>query len=392
RLGRPKSKILYGPDEEFAIGKCKVLRKSDQDRALIIAGGITVFESLAACDQLQKENISVRLIDLFSVQPIDREELIASARAAGRIVVTVEDHYEHGGLGDAVLSALAEERVQVHKLAVREIAHSGKAAELIEKYGISSGHIVNAVKSALALPRDTSGVAGSKRSLKKSPSPAIIGKNIKPTQQLHDVGQSLWLDNITRGLLTSGTLRGYIDKLSITGLTSNPSIFDHAIKNSNFYDDAIRQKMKEGKSGEALFFELALEDLRQAADLFRPLYDRTNGTDGWVSMEVSPLFAHDTAQTITQTKQLAARGERPNLFIKIPGTHEGVPAIEESIFAGVPVNVTLLFSSEQYLAAAEAYMRGIGRRIAAGLNPDVCSVASLFISRWDKATMGKVAK
>src|SRR6185437_9233639 len=153
RLGRPKSKILYGPDEEFAIGKCKVLRKSDQDRALIIAGGITVFESLAAYDQLQKENISVRVIDLFSVQPIDRDELIASARAAGGIVVTVEDHYEHGGLGDAVLSALAEERVQVHKLAVREIAHSGKAAELIEKYGISSGHIVNAVKSALALPR-----------------------------------------------------------------------------------------------------------------------------------------------------------------------------------------------------------------------------------------------
>lgn len=392
RLGRPKSKILYGPDEEFAIGKCKVLRKSDQDRALIIAGGITVFESLAAYDQLQQENIKIRVIDLFSVQPIDRDQLIASARAAGGIVVTVEDHYEHGGLGDAVLSALAEERVQVHKLAVREIAHSGKAAELIEKYGISSRHIVNAVKSALAPPRDTSGVAGSKRSLKKSPSPAIIGKNIKPTQQLHDVGQSLWLDNITRGLLTSGTLRGYIDKLSITGLTSNPSIFDHAIKNSNFYDDAIRQKMKEGKSGEALFFELALEDLRQAADLFRPIYNRTNGTDGWVSMEVSPLFAHDTAQTITQTKQLSARGERPNLFIKIPGTHEGVPAIEESIFAGVPVNVTLLFSSEQYLAAAEAYMRGIERRIAAGLNPDVCSVASLFISRWDKATMGKVAK
>ena len=393
RLGRPKSKILYGPDEEFAIGKCKVLRKSEQDRALIIAGGITVFESLAAYDQLQKEDIPVRVIDLFSVKPIDREELIASARAAGGIVVTVEDHYEHGGLGDAVLSALAEERVQVHKLAVREIAHSGKAAELIEKFGISSGHIVRAVKSALlVVPRATTGIAGSKSSQKKSSSPAIIGKNIKPTRQLRDVGQSLWLDNITRGLLTSGTLSGYIDKLSITGLTSNPSIFDHAIKNSNFYDDAIRQKMKEGKAGEALFFELALEDLRNAADLFRPIYDRTNGIDGWVSMEVSPLFAHDTAQTISQTKQLSARGERPNLFIKIPGTPEGVPAIEESIFAGVPVNVTLLFSSEQYLAAAEAYMRGIERRIEAGLNPAVCSVASLFISRWDKATMGKVTK
>src|SRR5665213_2021995 len=171
-------------------------------------------------------------------------------------------------------------------------------------------------------------------------------KSMKPTQQLHDLGQSLWLDNITRALLTSGTLQRYIDELSITGLTSNPSIFDNAIKNSNFYNDAIRQKMKEGKSGEALFFELALEDLRNAADLFRPIYDWTNGTDGWVSMEVSPLFAHDTAQTIAQAKQLYASAGRPNLFIKIPGTREGVSAIEETIFAGVPVNVTLLFSSE----------------------------------------------
>lgn len=213
---------------------------------------------------------------------------------------------------------------------------------------------------------------------------------MKPTQQLHDLGQSLWLDNITRGLLTDGTLRRYVDELSITGLTSNPSIFDHAIKNSNFYDDAIRQKTKQGKSGEALFFELAIEDLRRAADLFCPIYDRTNGIDGWVSIEVSPTLAYDTAGTIAEVKQLNARAERPNLFVKIPGTPEGVPAIEESIFAGVPVNVTLLFSREQYLAAAEAYLRGIERRIQAGLNPDVCSLASVFISRWDKATMEKV--
>src|SRR5450759_5242288 len=197
------------------------------------------------------------------------------------------------------------------------------------------------------------------------------------TQQLHDLGQSLWLDNITRGLLTNGTLRRYIGELSITGLTSNPTIFDHAIKNSNFYDNAIHQKMKQGKMGEPLFFELALEDLRQAADLFRPIYDRTNGTDGWVSMEVSPLFAHDTARTVAQAKQLYASAGRPNLFIKIPGTAEGVPAIEEAIFSGVPVNVTLLFSSEQYLAAADAYLRGVERRIEAGLTPDVRSVASV---------------
>ena len=213
---------------------------------------------------------------------------------------------------------------------------------------------------------------------------------MKPTQQLHDLGQSLWLDNITRGLLTSGTLRRYIGELSITGLTSNPSIFDHAIKSSNFYDDAIQQRMKQGKLGEALFFELAIEDLRQAADLFRPIYDRTNGIDGWVSLEVSPTLAYDTAGTIAQVKQLHDRAERANLFVKIPGTPEGIPAIEESIFAGVPTNVTLLFSREQYQAAAEAYLRGIERRLQAGLNPQVCSLASVFISRWDKTTMEKV--
>ena len=209
------------------------------------------------------------------------------------------------------------------------------------------------------------------------------------TQKLHKIGQSLWLDNITRGLLAGGTLQRYIQELSITCLTSNPTIFDHAIKNSHDYDDAISQKLKEGKSGEALFFELAIEDLRKAADLFRPIHDRTDGVDGWVSLEVSPLLAHNTGDTLSAAKALHARAERPNLFIKIPGTSEGLPAIEEAIFAGVPVNVTLLFSGEQYVAAAEAYLRGIERRIAAGLNPDVGSVASLFVSRWDVAVAHK---
>ena len=213
---------------------------------------------------------------------------------------------------------------------------------------------------------------------------------MKATQRLHDLGQSVWLDNISRGLLTKGTLRRYITELSVTGLTSNPTIYDHAIKNNDFYDETIRQKMREGKSGEELFFELALEDLTQAADLFRPIYDATHGVDGWVSLEVSPLLAYDTAGSIKKAAELHARAKRPNLFIKIPGTREGLPAIEETVFAGVPVNVTLLFSREQYIAAAEAYMRGIERRIEAGLGPEVGSVASLFISRWDKAVMGKV--
>jgi transaldolase len=213
---------------------------------------------------------------------------------------------------------------------------------------------------------------------------------MKGTQKLHEAGQSIWLDNITRSLLTRGTLRRYIDELSVTGLTSNPTIFDHAIKNSTDYDAEIRQKLKEDKSGEALFFDLALEDLRQAADLFRPVHDRTGGLDGWVSLEVSPLLAHDTTSTIAAAKDLHARAGRPNQFIKIPGTKEGLPAIEEAIFAGVSINVTLLFSREQYVAAAEAYLRGIERRLAAGLQPDVCSVASVFISRWDVAVAGKV--
>src|ERR1700756_4043889 len=216
------------------------------------------------------------------------------------------------------------------------------------------------------------------------------GDTMKATQLLHDEGQSLWLDNITRDLLDSGTLKRYIDELSITGLTSNPTIFDHAIKNSATYDSAITKKLKQGASVEALFFDLALEDLTRAADLFRPIHEKTNGIDGWVSLEVSPLLAYDTASTLAAAKELFARANRPNLLIKIPGTKQGLPAIEEAIFAGIPINVTLLFSREHYVAAAEAYLRGIERRIAIGLNPNVGSVASVFVSRWDAAVMGKV--
>lgn len=207
---------------------------------------------------------------------------------------------------------------------------------------------------------------------------------------LHAMGQSLWLDNITREMLDDGSLKRYIDTLSVTGLTSNPSIFDNAIGNTAAYDEAIRAKAKAGLSGESLFNELALEDLRRAADLFRPIYDATQGVDGWVSMEVSPLLAADTQGTLAAAKLIHDQAMRVNLFVKIPGTPEGVPAIEEAIFAGVPVNVTLLFSREHYLAVAEAYLRGLERRQAAGLSLDVASVASLFISRWDAAVAGKV--
>jgi transaldolase len=212
---------------------------------------------------------------------------------------------------------------------------------------------------------------------------------MKATQVLHNLGQSLWLDNITRDLLDTGTLKRYIDELSVTGLTSNPTIFDHAIKNSTAYDAGVRDKLAQHKSGEPLFFELALEDITRAAALFRPIHDRTEGVDGWVSLEVSPLLAYDTTSTLSAARDLYTRAGQPNVFIKIPGTKEGLPAIEEAIFAGIPINVTLLFSREQYLAAAEAFLRGVERRIDAGLKPSVGSVASMFISRWDVAVTGK---
>jgi transaldolase len=213
---------------------------------------------------------------------------------------------------------------------------------------------------------------------------------MNPTKTLHDAGQSLWLDNITRDLLNSGTLQRYIDELSVTGLTSNPTIFDHAIKNSADYDSDIARLSSRAKSVEDLFFELALADLTRAADLLRPVFTRTDGVDGWVSLEVSPVLAYDTQRTIVAARDLSRRGDKSNLFIKIPGTQEGLSAIEAAIFAGVPVNVTLLFSREQYVAAAEAYLRGVERRIEAGLNPAVASVASIFVSRWDVAVAGKV--
>jgi transaldolase len=208
---------------------------------------------------------------------------------------------------------------------------------------------------------------------------------MKPTQALHDLGQSLWLDNITREILDDGTLNRYIDDLSVTGLTSNPTIFDEAIGHGSAYDDGIQKKARAGLSGETLFLELALEDLRRAASLFRPIFDRTGGRDGWVSLEVSPLLASDTEATLEAALRIHKQADCPNLYVKIPGTPQGVPAIEAAIFAGVPVNVTLLFSREHYLAVADAYMRGVERRIAAGLDPRIASVASVFVSRWDRA-------
>jgi transaldolase len=212
---------------------------------------------------------------------------------------------------------------------------------------------------------------------------------VKATEILHERGQSLWLDNITRGMLDSGQLQRYIDEYAVTGLTSNPSIFDKAIESGD-YDDAIRAESRTGLSDEELFFELAIDDLRRAADEFLPVHERTDGVDGWVSLEVSPLLAYDTAATIDAAKSLSARVARRNLLIKIPGTAEGLPAITECIASGVPVNVTLLFSADQYRAAADAYLAGVERRLERELDPAVGSVASVFMSRWDVAVARRV--
>src|SRR6202453_4673008 len=213
---------------------------------------------------------------------------------------------------------------------------------------------------------------------------------MKATEELHDLGQSLWLDNITRDLLDNGTLKRYIDELSVTGLTSNPTIFEHAISKSKAYDAEIGRLLSTGLSGEELFFELAVQDLTRAADLFASVHQRTAGNDGFVSLEVSPLLAYDTKASVAAATKLHKKANRPNLFIKIPGTKEGNPAIQDAIASGVAINVTLLFSREHYLASADAYMRGLEQRVAAGLSPDVRSVASVFLSRWDGATMDKV--
>ncbi len=213
---------------------------------------------------------------------------------------------------------------------------------------------------------------------------------MKPTEKLHEIGQSLWLDNITRTMLADGTLRGYIEELSVTGLTSNPTIFDKAISGGDAYDQHIIELSQNGHEPEGVFFELAIADLRDATDLFRGVHERTAGLDGFCSLEVSPKLADDTGATIEQAAQLHSKADRDNLYVKIPGTPSGLPAIEESIFAGIPINVTLLFSRENHLAAADAYMKGIERRIEAGLDPDVPSVASIFMSRWDVAVAGDV--
>src|SRR5262249_9091082 len=306
-------------------------------------------------------------------QPVALPPAGAGSQRGGRAGIAGARVVVVGGAGDRPAAGRSQSGQGVADEPARE---SGRQLAL-------ALHRRDAVRAGLRLTEEFDPRLGPRRRVDR-------GDAMKATQTLHERGQSLWLDNITRDLLESGTLARYVDELSVTGLTSNPTIFDHAIKNSSAYDAAIRKKVREGKSGEDLFFELALEDLTRAADLFRPIWERTRGVDGWVSLEVSPLLAHDTPSTLAAAQTLHARPGRPSLLIKLPGTKEGLPAIEEAIFEGVPITVTLLFSPAQSLAAAGAFVRGIERRVTAGLEPEVGSVASVFISRWDAAVKGRV--
>jgi transaldolase len=324
----------------------------------------------------------------------------ALQRELGTVVVAArtQPHRLDVAHASASTGTVIERLARYLKIAPRQIATIGDQADdlgMFERSGLS----IAMGRSSEALKRHAMCVTSSfadegfaeavERYVLPRAAPAR-GAMMKATGQLHRLGQSLWLDNITRDLLTSGTLEHYVEELSVTGLTSNPSIFEQAIKHSTAYDATIRRVLGHKRSAEALFFDIALEDLTRAADLFRPIHERTDGVDGWVSLEVSPLLAYDTAGTIAATKELFARADRPNIMIKIPGTKEGLPAIEEAIFAGIPINVTLLFSREHYLAAAEAFLRGVERRVDAGLRPKVSSVASIFVSRWDAAVRGQV--
>ncbi|MGI8869850.1 MAG: transketolase, partial [Mycobacteriales bacterium] len=381
RTTRGAYPVRYGPEEDFTVGGSKTHRAGPADQVALIGAGVTLHECLAAADELAAAGIAARVIDAYSVKPIDRDTLIEAARVTGGRLVVAEDHYPEGGLGGAVLEALADAAVpglRVAHLALRDLPGSGTPDELLNEAGISTRQIADAARRLVGVTTfETQGETAEEASM-------------KPTQALHEAGQSLWLDNITRGLLDRGTMQRYITDCSTTGLTSNPTIFDKAIEAGSDYDADIATWTAAGASAEEVFFELALADLRRAAELFAPAHQQSDGVDGWVSLEVSPLVAHDTAATIAQATALHAKADRPNVFIKIPGTPEGLPAIEECTFAGIPINVTLLFSAGQYTASAEAYLRGIERRVRAHLDPAVGAVASVFVSRWDTAVADRI--
>lgn len=308
-----------------------------------------------------------------------------------------------GKLVEEALQLALRDSPQLRIVCPFAIEHLARHPELKKRYSVAAQAVISDEKSLRTRQNPTQRAATRiQRNLRRymsANSEGYVGyaaprtyeeARMKATTALHELGQSLWLDNITRDLLENGTLKRYIDELSVTGLTSNPTIFEHAIVNSGSYDTQIARLMKAGYTAEDVFFALALQDLIQAADLLADVHESTAGVDGFVSLELSPLMAYDTNKSIAAAKLLHDRGNRPNLYIKIPGTTQGIPAIEESIANGVAINVTLLFSRDHYQASAEAYLRGLERRIERGLTPDVSSVASVFLSRWDGATMDKV--
>ena len=363
RTTREDTPVLYEPREEFPIGGCKVLRQSDADRATLVAAGITVYEALAAGEELQKEGIAVRVIDLYCIKPVDEKTLREAAAATG-LLITVEDHVPEGGLGEAVRSALWNTGARVASLAVRKKPKSGKPRELLDFEEISARAIADKV-------RELAGEGG-------------LIRQENPLIALQQFGQSIWLDYLNRRMFDSGELARLIAEDGLRGVTSNPAIFQKAIGGSDVYDGAIATLAKQGKSSEEIYRVLVVEDVQRAADLFRPLYDSSDGLHGYVSLEVNPHLASDAEGTVEEARMFWRLLDRPNVFIKVPATKAGLPAIRQLISEGINVNVTLLFGLPRYRKAAEAYLAGINDRISRGEPVQrVASVASFFLSRID---------
>jgi transaldolase len=405
RTTREKTAVLYAADEEFSIGGSKVLRQSDVDRVTIIAAGVTVHEALAAADRLEQSGISARILDAYSVKPLDEAAIRSAVRTTGNAIV-VEDHWAEGGLGDAVAACLGgADPVTAHvvRLAVHEMPGSGTPAEVLHAAGIDASAIIAAAERLVAIARRCY-VCGKRASWRIAvggeDEPATqedacdlhahahlhiarLADDVHPIQRLRELEQSVWLDFLDQKLLKTGELERMIQRDGVAGITSNPTIFQKAIASTNDYDGFIRHTSPI-ESDAGVFESIQVRTVTRACDQLRPIYDQTDGGDGFASVEVSPALARDTAGSIIEARRLWSLVGRPNLMVKIPGTREGLAAIQQCLTEGININITLLFSVERYLAVADAYLLALEARLARREPFDcIASVASFFVSRVD---------
>jgi transketolase len=365
RTTRGAYPTLYENGDDFKVGGSRVLRSSAGDRVTLVGAGVTLHNSLEAAAILEKEGIAARVIDLYSIKPLDVATLREAMEATGGRLVVSEDHYPEGGIGGAVLEAMAEAGLQVRMAhcAVRQLPGSGKPAELMDAAGISARHIVDAARGLLAGPSEQAS---------------------NPLFKLSEFGQSVWYDDITRDLVRGDGLQKLIKERAVVGITTNPSIFEKAMSEGESYDADLRRLAEGGASPEEMFMDVALDDVGKALDTLRPIYEDTDGLDGRVSMEVLASLAYDTAGTQEMVREIWSRVSRPNLMVKIPATNEGIPAIEEMLYEGHSINITLIFGLEYYRRVAEAYVKALERRVSEGKPIDgIGSVASFFVSRVD---------